>query len=131
MFRHAPVVPRVVRGLFVVALQPQVAFGDDQVFVAGQGVVAGLDHPFADVSLRVGRLRGQHDVSDLQLGRPEPVEELVDYDDGVLVDGGVHGGAGGGSDGDELGVEEVVGGDGGYHHQCFSGLGEAAPHEAS
>ena len=99
------------------------------MLMAGKATVRCLDDPLADVGLRVGRLGGQHDVSDLELGSAESVEELVDDDDGVLLDGGEHGGSGGGANGDELGVDEVVGGDGRYHHQCFCGLGQASPHQ--
>lgn len=81
MLRHAPVVSRIVRVVPVVTLQPVIGNGDLHARMTRETVTANLDHALTNVSLGIGGLACDDDISFFYLVVKELVEELIDDED--------------------------------------------------
>ena len=81
MLRHTPVMPRIIRIVPVIALQPVIAQGHLDTRMTRQLVPSDLDDAFTNMSLWVDGLTGKDDIPFFDAVVEELVEEPVNYED--------------------------------------------------
>lgn len=79
VLRHTPVMPRIIRIVLVVALQPEIAQRHLHSGMTRQVVPPDLDYAFTDMSPRVDGLGSKDDIPFFDAVVEEFVEEPVNY----------------------------------------------------